>query len=319
MFRRRTLLAASAAAVLVTVLAWWIKADWEMVWLVWMLVVPTVGGALGLLAALLFRVGPIVPFATGSTVGALALWAMIATPHRWEAAGKGRAEREARAIAESVTTVENAAREALGADVEVAGARPVVRGGGVEKLRFRFLPVLEPVEVVVEATFALGPAHPLAFRVRGGGMAPIPASLDSARAAPWTVAPAALAKRFDAHALSLAGSRDLPQGALVPLRLERAEDDWTLLVLRVGAPRGIEVLHELSRDASLIALRNAADRAGTPIRDARIYFTPRNTGVTYRPDGALDFIGLPVDRHAPVRLSARLEADTLAFEAGDWP
>lgn len=318
MRQRRTLLATSVAVVPVVALAWWIKADWEMVWLSWMLVVPTVSGALGLLAALVFRTGPIIPFVGASTAAALALWAAMATPHHWDAAQKGRAERRARVIADSVAAVETVAREALGADVEVAGVLPAVRGGRIKKQPFSFLPARDPVEIVVEATFALGPARPLALKLQDDRLVPVPASLDAARAAKWTVSPDALARRFEAHSLQLAGNRSLPEGAIVALRLERAEDDWTLLVLRVGPPRGIEVVRELSHDESLAALQQVASRAGTPIRDAHIFFTPRSGGVSYRSDGRLDFIGLPVDRRAPIRLIARIDADTVAFEVGNW-
>jgi hypothetical protein len=45
---KRSILAVALTALVAAVFAWWIKGDWEMGWLIWLLVLPIGGGVLGL-------------------------------------------------------------------------------------------------------------------------------------------------------------------------------------------------------------------------------------------------------------------------------
>src|SRR5690606_8944482 len=185
--------------------AWWLKGDWEMGWLLWMIVVPVAGGALGLLAAVILRGHVGIGTAAGTTAGVVAHWAAIATPHQWAGADQTRAERRAAALADSTLHIEARVRELLGAGVDVSGAQPAVAGGRVRKRPLRFLPEREPAAVQLHVSFALGPARPLVLRLEGDSLTAPPAALDSARAMPWVIREPALVRRFPAPALTVAG------------------------------------------------------------------------------------------------------------------
>ncbi|MFO7286819.1 MAG: hypothetical protein C0P79_008195 [Gammaproteobacteria bacterium] len=314
---KRTLAAALVTALAAGAVAWWVKGDLEMAWLLWMPVLPAAGAVIGLVAALALR-APIHVSATviGPTAGVLALWAAIATPHAWDAPGRASAERTAASLAADVARIEALARERLDAGVDVAGARPDVRGGRVRKESMRFFPMHDPLVAELRVDFALGPASGLVLRVEGDSLGAEPAALDAARAAPWRIGDAALRRRFDARALRLGtgGASAWAPGTVLPLRIERAADDWTLLVVRVGGPDGLAVVREIPRDESRAALAEAAARAGREVRDVVIYFTERYGGVTFEPGATFDFIGLPVDGGGPLRLVARFEGGEYVYE-----
>ncbi len=296
---KRAILSAPLTLLATGAFAWWVKGDLEMVWLVWMLVVPLAGTVIGFVAALALRT-PVLPAAVsavlvGPVAGVLALWGAIATPHAWDSPDRARVEHQATSLAADVPRIETLVRELLGAGVDVLGARPAVRGGRVRKEPFRFVPRREPA--VAE-----------------------PAALDSARAAPWRINGDALRRRFDAHALHLgkSGASAWMPGTLLPLRLDRADDDWSLLVVRVGGPDGLEVVREVSRDESRAALARAAARAGREVRDVVVNFTPNHGGVTFEPAAGFDFIGIPVDRRANIRLVARLRDGEFSYDTMGW-
>src|SRR5690606_34776488 len=98
---KRTILAIVVAIAATFALAWWLKGDWEMGWLLWMIVVPVAGSALGLLAAVVLRGHVGIVTAAGTMAAVIALWAAIATPHQWPGADQARAERRAAALADS--------------------------------------------------------------------------------------------------------------------------------------------------------------------------------------------------------------------------
>lgn len=68
---------------------------------------------------------------------------------------------------------------------------------------------------------------------------------------------------------------------------------------------------------SRAGLTRAAALAGRPVREVRI-FVSRGAGVTYLPASRFDFIGLPEDRRANLRLVARVEGDEVRYETADW-
>src|SRR5690606_9347723 len=167
----------------------------------------------------------------------------------------------------------------------------------------------------------VGPvAGVLALRVDGDSLVAEPAALDSARAAPWRINGDALRRRFHAHALRLgkSGASAWMPGTLLPLRLDRADDDWSLLVVRVGGADGLEVVREVSRDESRAGLARAAARAGREVRDVVVNFTPNHGGVTFEPAAGFDFIGIPVDRRANIRLIARLRDGEFSYDTMGW-
>ena len=280
---KRAILSAPLTALATGAFAWWVKGDLEMVWLVWMLVVPLAGTVIGFVAALALRT-PVLPAAVsavlvGPVAGVLALWGAIATPHAWDSPDRARVEHQATSLAADVARIETLARELLGAGVDV-----------------------------------------LALRVDGDSLVAEPAALDSARAAPWRINGDALRRRFDAHALRLgkSGASAWMPGTLLPLRLDRADDDWSLLVVRVGGPDGLEVVREVSRDESRAGLARAAARAGREVRDVVVNFTPNHGGVTFEPAAGFDFIGIPVDRRANIRLVARLRDGEFSYDTMGW-
>ncbi|HEX7089282.1 MAG TPA: hypothetical protein VF192_04060 [Longimicrobiales bacterium] len=313
----RTTLAVAVTVAANAVLAWWLKGDWEMGWLLWMTVVPVAGGALGLLAAAILRGRVEIVMPVGFAAGVVALWAAIATPHQWAGTDLARTERRAAALADSTHHVEARVRELLGAGVEVSGVQPTVAGGRVRKRPLRFLLEREPAVARLSVTFALGPARPLVLRLEGDSLTAPAAALDSARAAPWVIREAALARRFPAPALTVGGHGPWPPGDVVGVRVERGESDWSLLLVRVGGAAGLETVREVSGAESRAGLVRAAALAGRPVRDVRIYLS-RGAGVTYLPAGRFDFIGLPEDRRASLRLVARVEGDEVRYETADW-
>ena len=314
---KRTILAIVVAIAATFALAWWLKGDWEMGWLLWMIVVPVAGSALGLLAAVVLRGHVGIVTAAGTMAAVIALWAAIATPHQWPGADQARAERRAAALADSTHRVEARARELLGAGVDVSGVQTAVAGGRVRKRPLRLLPEREPAVVQLDVTFALGPARPLVLRLEGDSLTALPAAVDSAREAPWVIREAALTRRFPAPALTVAGHGPWAPGDVVGVRLERGESDWSLLLVRVGGAAGLETVREVSGAESRAALARAAALAGRAVREVRIH-APRGAGVTYLPSGRFDFIGLPVDRRANLRLVARVEGDDIRYETADW-
>jgi len=314
---KRTTVAIIVAFAATAALAWWLKGDWEMGWLLWMLVVPVAGSVLGLLAAVILRGRIEIVTAAGSTAGVVALWAAIATPHQWGGADYRGAERRAKAMADSTLLIEARVRELLGVGVDVSGVQPAVAGGRVRKQPLRFLPEREPAVAWFNVMFALGPAQPLVLRLESDSLTAAPAALDSARMAPWVIREAALTKRFPAPALSVAGHGPWAPGDIVGVRLEHGETDWSLLLARVGGAGGLETIHEVSGAESRAGLARAAALAGRPVHEVRI-FVSRGAGVTYLPSSRFDFLGLPEDRRANLRLVARVEGDDIRYEVADW-
>src|SRR5690606_34442717 len=314
---KRTTVAIIVAFAATAALAWWLKGDWEMGWLLWMLVVPVAGSVLGLLAAVILRGRIEIVTAAGSTAGVVALWAAIATPHQWGGADYRGAERRAKAMADSTLLIEARVRELLGVGVDVSGVQPAVAGGRVRKQPLRFLPEREPAVAWFNVMFALGPAQPLVLRLESDSLTAAPAALDSARMAPWVIREAALTKRFPAPALSGAGHGPWAPGDIVGVRLEHGETDWSLLLARVGGAGGLETIREVSGAESRAGLARAAALAGRPVHEVRI-FVSRGAGVTYLPSSRFDFLGLPEDRRANLRLVARVEGDDIRYEVADW-
>ena len=298
-------------------LAWWIKGDWEMGWLPWMIVLPTAGGVLGLLAALILRGRVAIVMGVGFAAGAAALWAAIATPHHWSGAGLARAEQYAAAMADSTHLIEARVRELLGAGVDVSGVQPVITGGLVRKQPFRFMPEHEPAVAHFRVTFALGPSRPLLLRLDGDSLTAPPAALDSARQASWVIREAALTRRFTARAMSVAGHGPWAQGDIVGVRLEHSESDWLLVLLRVGGPAGLEVVRVVSGEESRAGLTRAVRARGRAVRDVRIYLS-NGAGVTYLPSSQFYFIGLALNRRPNLRLIARVEGEEVQYEMADW-
>jgi len=304
-------IAASAA------LAWWIKGDWEMVWLLWMLVVPAAGAALGLLAAAILRGRIEIVTAVGATAGVAALWAVISTPHQWGGGDLTQAERRAAALADSTRLIEARVRELLGAGVDVQGIQSSVVGGRVRKQPFRFLPEREPVVTRLSVTFVLGPNRPLVLHLERDSLTATPEALESVRQAPWVIREPALTRRFPAPALTVAGAGPWTPGDVVGVRLEHSESDWSLLLLRVGGAAGLETVREVSGEECRAGLARAAALAGRPVRDVRIYL-PKGAGVSYTPSNRLQFVGLTGDRRTDLRLVARVEGGEVRYETADW-
>src|SRR5690606_22349891 len=293
-----------------------------MAWLLFMLILPVAGAAIGIVAAVIAR-APVLPFATaiGPAAGALALVAAMGTPHVWDSRDRARVERQATSLAADVARLEATVRALLGVGVDVAGARPVVTGGGVRKAPFRFGLEREPVAAELHVDFALGPEYGLELRVDGDSLVADPAHVDAVRQARWRITEAALRRRFDAHTLRLArneGSSAWVEGALLPLRLDHGERDWTLVVLRIGGPDGLEVVRTISRDESRDALARAAARAGREVRDVVIYFTPNQGGVFFEYNVWFDFIGIPADGGANLRLAARFRDGEYSYHTMRW-
>ncbi len=314
---QRTITAVIVTFAAAGVLAWWIKGDWEMGWLLWMIVAPAAGGALGLLAAVSLRGHVVIATAVGPIAGIVALWAAIATPHQWTGADLARAGRHAAALADSTRVVEARVRELFGAGVEISGVRPTVAGGRVRKQPFRFLAEHEPAVARLDVTFALGPAQPLVLHVEGDSLTAPPEALDAARQAPWVIREAAWARRFAAPSLTVGGHGPWAPGASVGVRVERGESDWSLLLVRVGGLAGLETVREVSGAESRAGLARAAALAGRTVREVRIHVS-RGAGVTYLPSSRFDFLGLPEDRRANLRLVARIEGDEVRYETADW-
>ena len=316
----RMVIAAILTAVVTGALAWWLKGDLEMVWLLVILVLLVASSVIGFVAALVVRApiahAGVFAVAVAPMIGAVALMVAMETPNAWNSPGRTGMERQATSVAADLPRIEARVRELLGAGVDVLGARPIVHGGQVKKEPLRFGLEREPAVVELHVDFALGPNQGFTLRVDGDSLVADSAALASAREAPWRINAEALERRFDAPAMRL-GRVGLPpweQGTLLPLRLERGEDDWSLLILRVGGPEGLAVVRTISRDESRDALARAAARAGREVSDVRIYFTPNYRGVTFEIGADFDFVGVPVDRRGSVPLVARFRDGDFVYE-----
>src|SRR5690606_4699466 len=106
-------------------------------------------------------------------------------------------------------------------------------------------------------------------------------------------------------------------GDIVGVRLEHGETDWSLLLARAGGAGGLETIREVSGADSRAGLARAAALAGRPVHEGRICVS-RGAGVTYLPSSRFDFLGLPEDRRATLRLVARVEGDDIRYEVADW-
>jgi len=300
-------------------LAWWIKADWEIGWLLWMLVLPFAGAALGLLAALMLGSRIEIVTGVGFAAAAATLWVASATPHAWDDdADRARAGQRAAELADSTRLIEARVRELLGADVDVSGVEPAVVGGRIRKQPFRLLLEREPAVVQLRVTFALGPARPFLLRLEGDSLTAPPTMVDSARLSwPWMIREPALTRRFPAPAFTVAGAGPWTPGDIVGVRVEHSESDWSLLLLRVGGTAGLEKVREVSGAESRAELARAAALAGRPVHDVRI--DPwKGAGVSYIPSRRFHFIGLTGNRRTDLRLVARVEGDEIHYETADW-
>ena len=304
------------------VLAWWVKGDLEMAWLLFMLIFPIAGGAIGLIMALPLRAPILVSMTTiGPPAAALALLLAMQTPNTWNSRDRARVERQATSLAGDLPRLEATARELIGAGVDVSGARPTIRGGHVRKEPFRFGLEREPASAELRVDFSLGPEYGLKLRIEGDSLVADPEHVEALRNTRWRITEAALRRRFDAHTVRLArneGKSEWVPGAFLPLRLDHGERDWTLLVLRIGGPDGLEVVRTISRDESRAALARAASDAGREVRDVLIYFTPNQGGVSFEHNVWFDFIGIPVDGGANIRLAARFRDGEYSYHTMRW-
>jgi hypothetical protein len=316
----RIIVAAILTAVATGALAWWLKGDLELAWLLVILVLLGASCVIGFVAALVVRApiayAAVFAVAAAPMIGAVALMVAMETPNAWNSPGRTGMERQATSVAADLPRIEARVRELLGAGVDVLGTHVIVHGGRVRKEPLRFALEREPAVAEIHVDFALGPDRGLALRVDGDSLVADPAALDSARKAPWRINAEALERRFDAPAMRLGrvGVPPWEQGTLLPLRLEYGEDDWSLLVLRVGGPQGLEVVRTISRDESRDALARAAARTGREVSDVRIYFTPSYRGVTFEIGADFDFVGIPVDRRGSVPLVARFRDGDFVYE-----
>jgi hypothetical protein len=314
----RTFVAITVTIAATAALAWWIKADWEMAWLLWMIIMPPAGGALGLLVAALLRGRIEIVTGVGMAAAIVGLWAAISTRNVWDDdADRERAEQRAAALADSTQLVETRVRELLGAEVDVLEVQPAVVGGTIRKEPFRFRLEREPAVVRLRVIFALGPARPLLLRLEGDTLTASPTAADSARLTPWVIREPALTRRFPAPAFTVAGAGSWMPGEIVGVRLEHSESDWSLLLLRVGGAAGLETVREVSGAESRAGLARAAALAGRPVRDVRIY-PSKSAGVSYVPSKRFHFVGLTESPRTNLRLVARVEGDEFLYETADW-
>jgi len=314
----RTIVAIIVTVAATGALAWWIKADWEMAWLLWMIIMPPAGGALGLLAAALLRGQIEIVTGVGMAAAIVGLWAASSTRHVWDDdADRARAGQRAAALAASTDLIEARVRELLGSEVDVLEVQPAVVGGNIRKKPFRFLLEREPAVVRLRVTFALGPARPLMLRLEGDSLTASQTAVDSAQLRPWVIREPALARRFPAPAFTVAGAGPWMPGNIVGVRVEHSDSDWSLLLLRVGGTAGLEKVREVSSAESRAELARAAALAGRPVRDVRI--DPwQASGVSYIPSKRFHFIGLTGNRRTDLRLVARVEGDEILYETADW-
>lgn len=295
--------------------AWYVKGDLEAAWL-W------VGPAIVGVTLLLVGIGSLAlpagfpRFAAvlaGLPFGVLLAWAAASTTNTWPVPPSAQRMTEARHMAEDQERLERIARETMGAPVAVGGALVDSSDGYTRKVSNRFGLERRDPRVRIVVSFAVGPYEPLLLEVTGSDALEV---IEPAPSPDRTILrPDAITRRYpDTPLVEVGGNGPFAPGQAVPMRLMRAEDDWSIDIVRVLADeRPLAPVRTLDRAEIEAAITRTLRAAGE--RPARIatYFQPAGARVLFMNGPSFDFQApLVGGGFATVRTS--LSADSIAFE-----
>ncbi|MBX6363013.1 MAG: hypothetical protein IRZ00_04020 [Gemmatimonadetes bacterium] len=316
----RWIAAALWIVVTVPLLAWWVKGDLEMAWLIGMPLI--VGGAavLGLASGLVLRrLQPTLATAAAATVlGAVCTYAAVNTRHAWSVPPSPLHRAAAQRFAADRAHLAREAERVSRVPVQLAEVRVVETPGWASKRGFSFAFDRHPARIVLELGFDAGPPGPLELEVvrRGGEWRleprPRPPAPDGIR-----FRPAAFQRHFPDYAtIEVGADGTIPLGTDVLVRAARAEDDYALAIFRVGAGVPLQELRRYPRGEIVRRFTEALARSGAPAPSRVVmYYAPSaQYPVTWRPAGSFDFFGMLEDpRWRVADLEARPAGDTVAF------
>lgn len=304
-------------------LAWWVKGDLEMGWLIGMPVILAGGVVIGLVPGFVFRrVRPALLYLGASILAsAVFLYAAIGTPHRWKSAPPAGLTDAANRFASDRAAIEAAAGRVTGYPVEPGiPAKVEIASGLATKQGFSFAITRSPAAARVVVTFDAGPAQAMQFdAVRSGGgweMRPLKSDVERI-----TIRPAALERRFpDARTIEAGGSGPYLRGQTLAVRAARSETDWEIALLRVmDEGQALREVRRYPQRELLERFRETVAAAGlAPLESAVIYFRPvKRQDVLYTQGPEFRFIGvLGNPRYWRAEITARPAADGNGLEFG---
>ncbi len=312
------MLIVATAILLAAGFAWYMKGDLEMGWLV---VWPLIVGVTVLVAGVgSFLLPPGFPRAavvlTAAPFGVLLAWLAATTLNSWRIPPAADHLAVARRIASDTVRLTDVARGALGAPVEIAEASVDSSDGAWRKVGGRLTLERREPRVRLTVTFAVGPRAPLRFEVTPGGelhvIQPLPDPAES------VIRAEAITRRYpDVPHVEVGGQGPYAPGAPVPLRLMRAEDDWSIEIVRVLADgQPLEPRRTYSRAEIVAGLEAVLRSAGLQADRLVAYFRPAGARVTFFQAPAFEFIA-PLLPRGTAGLRAVLDGDSLVFELGD--
>jgi hypothetical protein len=313
----RFVLVVTTTLVLAALLAWYLKGDLEMGWIAVgpIIVGVTAAIALGLAWILL---PPGFPRAAAALAafpfGVLFAWLAMSTPNAWYLETDPAHLEAANAIAADPARVQAAARRALDMPVEIEDATVNTTPGMLFKLPDRFGFDRRPAAVQVTAGFAIGPYGVIRLDVLPADTGWTLSAGSLPEAGRISVRPSAIQRRYpDVPLVEVGGPDPFVAGALAPLRLMRAEDDWAIAIVRIMADG--EPLAERRRlDQGEIEerIRAAVRREGLSVERIVTYFRPAGLRVMFMAAPAFDFNAL-LREGGSAQVQARLEGDTIGF------
>jgi hypothetical protein len=323
--RNGYLIAAVWIVALDAALAWWVKGDLEMAWLIGMPVVLGGGVVIGAVPAVVFRRWKpgLISIGASALVSAVLLYTAMQTPHRWTSAPPADLTNAANRFASDRAQIKSAVEKVTGYPVEPAiPAQVELTGGQVTKEGFSFCLSRRPAAARVVVSFEAGPAAAMRFdAVRSAGAWQMRARKSDIERI--TIRPAAFERRFaDARVIEVGGNGPYSAGQSLAVRTARSETDWSIVLLRLmdGDQTAREV-RRYSQSDLLTRFRETLAASGlTSLESAVIYFRPvREQDVMYLQAPEFSFIGVLGDaRYWRAEIVARLSEDGggMEFEVG---
>ncbi len=249
--RYRAVAAAVYVVAFTTVLAWWIKGDLEMGWLIGAPLLVAGAGLIGLSTAFLLRRFIPILIATGASVVLGMVFACIAlqTPNGWRVDPPREMARAAAEFSQDRPAVEAAVSRVTGLPVEVMETRIETQPGWVSKEGFSFRLLRRPAGAAVVASFAAGPTDSVTFRMVEQEGQWVPVAHIPGNAGGMTLRQAAFERRFPSVPLiEVGGQGPHAPGALLLVRAARSATDWELVLFRVASKgRPLDEVNRFSR------------------------------------------------------------------------
>lgn len=310
------LIAAVWILALDAILAWWVKGDLELAWLIGMPVILAGGIVIGAVPAVVFRrwKPALISIGASALVSTLLLVAAIETPHHWESAPPAGLTGATKRFASDRAAIKAAAEKTTGYPVEPSvPAKVELTGGLVTKQGFSFSLSRRPASARVVVSFEAGPVEAMQFDAvsSGGAWQMRPRKSDVERI---TIRSAAFERRFpDSRLVEVGGNPPYSRGQALAVRTARSETDWSIVLLRaMDGDQTVREVRRYSRDELLARFREmlAASALG-PLQSAVIYFRPvTQHDVMFAQSPEFSFMGvLGNPRYWRAEVVARLSAD----------